>query len=90
MSKLVGVVSKPQFDTSVFEIGKAVHVKQVATNGYVLFDAHCIITETNPLYLIVNYYSKGECEIISMKITIDNVVSGEYTISLMKEVNINE
>ncbi|HDK7179186.1 TPA: hypothetical protein PTW06_001006 [Clostridium botulinum] len=86
MNKLVGVVSKPQFDINVFKVGNAVHVKQVATNGYVLFDAYCIISETNPLYLIVHYYSEIEYEITNIQITIDNVVSGEYTISLIKEV----
>ncbi|NFD30440.1 hypothetical protein EXN57_02750 [Clostridium botulinum] len=80
-----GIVSKPQFDTSVFKVGKAVHVKQVATNGYVLFDKHCIISKTNPLYLIVHYYSETEYEITDIQITIGNVVRGEYTISLMKE-----
>ncbi|EJO5347174.1 hypothetical protein NRP93_001247 [Clostridium botulinum] len=85
MSKLVGVVSKPQFDTSVFEIGKAVNVKQVATNGYVLFDEHCIINKSNPLYLSVYYYSEGKCKLTDVKINIDDVISGECTINLMKE-----
>ncbi|NFL75506.1 hypothetical protein FDB81_07140 [Clostridium sporogenes] len=80
-----GIVSKPQFDTTTFEKGKAVHVRQVTSNDNELKSVDCIISKTNPLYLIVNYYSEIEYEITDIKITIDDVVSGEYTISLMKE-----
>lgn len=85
MNNLVGVVNKPQFDVNVFEVGKAVHVKKVGGNGYVLFNKHCIITETNPLYLGVHYYSEIEHELTDMRIDVNDVVSGGCTINLMKE-----
>lgn len=85
MDKLVGVVNRPQFDMHVFEIGKAVHLRCLTGYADKLKSVDCIISETHPLYLIVNYYSEIEYEVIGEKINIDDVVNGEYTISLMKE-----
>lgn len=85
MDKLVGVVNRPQFDLNVFEIGKAVHLRWLTGYDDKLKSVDCIISETHPLYLIVNYYSEIEYEVIDIKINIDDVVSGEYTISLLRE-----
>jgi len=85
MAKLIGVVEKPQFDTEVFEQGKAVHVKQYAlSNGFIFKDKDGLIGRVNPLEIVIWVYDKhvNDCE--SMEITIDSIISGEYKITLLE------
>lgn len=85
MADLKGIVNKPQFDTAIFEEGKAVHVKQFNLKGYELKDRDGLIGRVNPLEIVVWLYDKRENDCDYIEISIDSVVSGEYEISLLKE-----
>ncbi|MCW6094590.1 hypothetical protein LAV60_15570 [Clostridium sporogenes] len=85
MDKLVGVVNRPQFDKNVFDVGKAVRIRQFANNGYELMSRDCIITDNNPMYLCISYYDEDDYEFIDRRIDIVDVVDGTYTISLLRE-----
>ncbi|MBD8046782.1 MULTISPECIES: hypothetical protein [Clostridium] len=85
MHTLMGVVNKPQFDTDIFKTGQAIHIRQKASNGFELLNVDGIISEVNPLFMIVMYYSKRDLEMIDIKIYIDDVTSGELKITLLKE-----
>ncbi|CAG7840046.1 hypothetical protein CLOHAE12215_01462 [Clostridium haemolyticum] len=84
-NNLIGIVNKPQFDTNVFEVGKAVHIKQIESNGYKSLDADCIIIESTPLCLQGIYYNKQKEDTRSIEILITNFVDGIFEISLLKE-----
>ncbi len=86
MADLKGIVNKPQFDTEVFEQGKAINIKQYSlSNGFKLKDKNGLIGRVNPLEIIVWVYDKYSNDCETVVITIDLVVSGEYEISLLKE-----
>lgn len=86
MSKIPGLIEKPQFDADLFEEGKAIHINQEAkSNGYQLMDTDALISEFNPLKIEVTYYSKSEHEITSLIIKVQDVISGEFTISFLRE-----
>lgn len=86
MVNLVGVVNKPQFDTDIFAVGKAIHLRHFATsNGYKLLDKDAIITKNNKLEIVVSYYDTGCYEMTDLEIEIGKVISEEYELTLMKE-----
>ena len=85
---MLGIVNKPQFDTDVFKVGKAIHIKKYAqSNGYKLVDADAIISESTPLAIIVIYMrvDGGKKEEMSLPISIDEIVKEEVEITELKE-----
>ncbi|MDS0525489.1 hypothetical protein NNC19_07345 [Clostridium sp. SHJSY1] len=88
MSKLVGVVEKPQFDTEILKPGKAIHIKRFAiSDGYKTQDVDGLIGRANPLALTFYYYNTNDYEINQKEISIDSVTNGEYEITVLKEEN---
>ena len=85
---MLGIVSKPQFDTDFFKVGKAIHIKKYAqSNGYKLIDSDAIISESTPLGITVIYMrvdgdKKAE---MSLLISIDEIVKEEVEITGLKE-----
>ena len=85
---MLGIVSKPQFDTNVFKVGKAIHIEKYAqSNGYKLIDSDAIIFESNPLSITVIYMrvDEGKKEEMSLPISIDEIVKKEVEITELKE-----
>lgn len=86
MTNLVGVVNKPQFDTDIFVVGKAIHIREWAkSNGYKLLDKDGIITKNNKLEIVVSYYDASCYEMTDLEIEIGKVISEEYELTLLKE-----
>lgn len=86
---MLGVVSKPQFDTDVFKVGKAIHVTKFAeSNGYKLVDNDAIIVESNPLELSVIYVRNDKYGIAletKILIKIEEVIKETVEITELKE-----
>ena len=85
---MLGIVNKPQFDTDVFKVGKAIHIKKYAqSNGYKLVDADAIISESTPLAIIFIDMSVdgSQKEQMSSPISIDEIVKEEVEITELKE-----
>ncbi|MBN7575993.1 hypothetical protein C1H57_12605 [Clostridium sp. 2-1] len=87
MANLVGIVNKPQFDVDTFTVGKAIHVKQWAkSNGYKIKDLDGLIKEIDPLRIHIWLFNEGDDDCDYIVITISEVVSEEYELTLMQEV----
>lgn len=91
MADLLGVVSKPQFDTDILQLGKAVHINKItSSNGYELINSDAIILHSMPLQLVVvyvnvdKYNSDNTCE-KTLPIDIKEVVDGTVKITNLKE-----
>ena len=88
---MLGIVNKPQFDTDVFKVGKAIHIKKYAqSNGYKLVDADAIILHSKPLAIVVAYVKINESDIddsdeMTLVIPIEEVVEEEVEITELKE-----
>ena len=85
---MLGIVSKPQFDTDFFKVGKAIHIKKYAqSNGYKLIDSDAIISESDPLGIMVIYMrvDGGKKEEMSLLVSIDEIVQEEVEITELKE-----
>ena len=84
---MLGIVNKPQFDTDVFKVGKAIHIKKYAqSNGYKLVDADAIILRSKPLEIVVAYVKIDEYDIndsdeTTLAIPIEEVVKEEVEIT---------
>lgn len=91
MADLLGVVSKPQFDTDIFKVGKAVHIKKIAkSNSYPLINADAIILHSMPLEITVAYvsidkYNSKNTGERTLPIDIKEVVDGTVKITSIKE-----
>jgi hypothetical protein len=88
MNDIKGLVNKPQFDTSVFQVGKAIHVKVSGNKAKELtfnFNKDCLIMQVGPLHLTVAYMSKEETETEEARIVVDDVSSGNVVITFLKE-----
>lgn len=91
MKNLLGVVNKPQFDTEVFKIGKAIHISKLAeSNGYELINSDAIILHSMPLQIVIayvsmdKYNSENNCE-KTLPIDINEVVNETVKITSLKE-----
>ena len=85
MEKLIGVVDSPQFDTFTFQVSKAVHVVEKASNGFELLNIDALVKKINPLYITLTHYNKKKDEFEHLTIDIRDIVSGQYKITLLKE-----
>ena len=85
MSNLVGIVSKPQFDTDIFVVGKAIRFKHFATsNGYKLLDKHGLIMRNSKLEIEVTYYDTGTYDTSNIVIPIEKVISQEFELKILE------
>lgn len=82
MDYLVGVVNKPQFDTSVFRVGNAIHI--VGRCKSYSFDRDCIIQKSTPLSLKVVFVN-DESDVDDIEIEINEVVNQNIRLRLLKE-----
>ena len=85
---MLGIVSKPQFDTDFFKVGKAIHIKKYAqSNGYELIDSDAIISESTPLGITVIYMrvDGNKKEEMSLLISIEEVAKEDVEITGLKE-----
>lgn len=88
---MLGIVSKPQFDTNVFKVGKAIHIKKHAqSNENELVDADAIILRSMPLEIVVAYVKIDEDYIndsdeTTLVIPIEEVVKEDVEITELKE-----
>ena len=96
-SKLLGIVNKPQFDTEVFKVGKAIHFRKFdwVSGAYANHDA--IITEASPLSISVAYMGSesdyGKKELKTTTIGIESVVDSKIVLKdmiLAEELNRKE
>lgn len=87
MGKLVGVINKPQFDIDTFTVGKAINVKRWAKiNGYKIKDSDGLIKAVDPLRIQIWLFNVDNDDCDYIVITVSEVVSGEYELTLMQEV----
>lgn len=72
-----GIVSRPQFDTSVYKPGVAVVVTDYGVRNYRVLDGnyskHCLIVSATPLRLEVAYVN-AEGDVKHANVSIDQVV----------------
>jgi hypothetical protein len=80
-----GLVTKPQFDLSIFKLGRAIRVvNNKVMPRYQKFESDCIITGANPLELEVSYYDHKERDMENVRFTVDEVSSGTVVITFLK------
>lgn len=78
-----GIVTKPQFDLSVYQPGVAVKVvcygKKAVRNNYA---RNCLITEATPLKLYLAYVD-DESRLVTMTIDIDEAIRNDKPAYIM-------
>ncbi len=87
MADLLGVVNKPQFDTEIFKIGKAIHVRKYEFNRYKSIDTDAIISNSTPLEIVVEYYwlDSKEVKYKTLPIKIEDIVKENIKLTNLKE-----
>lgn len=91
--QLVGIVNKPQFDTDVFKVGKAVKIEHYYNNSSTKeYVKHALITMVAPLEIKVAFLVKSRNErnykediIQESTISIDDLINGTDVIIFLKE-----
>ena len=73
------IINKPQFDTLVLKQGTGVTI--TSPTGIFTTETYCIVTKSDPEYIIINFFNDGKMQEKTIKI--DNVINGVFTINLL-------
>jgi hypothetical protein len=87
-----GIISKPQFDVTIFKEGTAIKILSINKNYnntiFNNFNTNCLIVNTNPLVLTIACIKKIHAdslpELTELELSIEQVVDGFVSIKILK------